>query len=354
MKKSLIFLLLLLLPSVAYAQTTLTFGFPQNSLTANSGGAGTTGTAYALPGNPASVLTWTASYSVAPASVTLLIECSLDNTTYFTCDTSTSTTGEIRVFVTSARFVRAKISAIGSAVNTTVALITKAQPTSNASLFNGGVITGPLKIGDGTSSAPSYSFSSDTGTGFYRYAAGKVGLATGGSALTPVFCIGANTAAYPAFRRNSSRFEFVNCSEAAYIGISVNDIGFGTGGFFIGTASGVMKLQNFGLTTALTFQVNATPTCSSNCGTSPTITGTDNSGTITMGATGVPASGFVVTFGSTWPSAPACQAQSGLTSMVVGKMPIAVQSTTTTLTITTNGTAPSNSDKYTYTCFGGS
>lgn len=94
------------------------------------------------------------------------------------------------------------------------------------------------------------------------------------------------------------------------------------------------------------------PTCSTNCGTSPTVTGSDTWMRVTMGASGVPASGWVVTFNGTWAAAPACIVQSALSSMVVGKMPIAVQTTTTTITVTTNGTAPATSDQYMIQCGG--
>ena len=94
------------------------------------------------------------------------------------------------------------------------------------------------------------------------------------------------------------------------------------------------------------------PTCTTNCGTSPSVAGSDTAGIVTMGASGSPASGWVVTFNGTWAAAPSCIVQSALGSMVVGKMPIAVATTTTTMTVTTNGTAPANSDKYQYVCVG--
>lgn len=94
------------------------------------------------------------------------------------------------------------------------------------------------------------------------------------------------------------------------------------------------------------------PTCTTNCGTSPSVVGTDSAMIVTMGATGSPASGWVVTFNGTWAAAPSCLVQSALTGMVVGKMPIVVAVTTTTLTVTTNGTAPANSDKYQIQCTG--
>lgn len=94
------------------------------------------------------------------------------------------------------------------------------------------------------------------------------------------------------------------------------------------------------------------PTCTSSCGTSPSVTGSDTAMLVTMGASGSPASGFVVTFNHTWATAPSCIMQSAKSGMVVGKMPIALAVTTTTVTVTTNGTAPGNSDVYAMHCIG--
>ena len=94
------------------------------------------------------------------------------------------------------------------------------------------------------------------------------------------------------------------------------------------------------------------PTCSTNCGTSPSVVGTDTAGIITMGATGSPASGFVLTFNGTWAAAPSCVVQMALAGMLVGKMPLTTVSTTGQFTVVTNGTAPANSDKYQYICIG--
>lgn len=94
------------------------------------------------------------------------------------------------------------------------------------------------------------------------------------------------------------------------------------------------------------------PTCSSNCGTSPTVVGSDNAMLVTMGSTGVPTSGWVVTFNSAWRAAPACVAQMALTGMANTKLPIVLAITTTTITVTTNGAAPAASDAYTILCAG--
>lgn len=93
------------------------------------------------------------------------------------------------------------------------------------------------------------------------------------------------------------------------------------------------------------------PTCSTNCGTSPSVAGSDINGRVTMGGTGSPASGFVVTFNGTWASAPQCNVWMSKTGMATGKKPIVVVTGTTTFTVTTDGTAPGNSDTYDYHCF---
>lgn len=94
------------------------------------------------------------------------------------------------------------------------------------------------------------------------------------------------------------------------------------------------------------------PTCTSNCGTSPSVVGTDTAGIITMGASGVPASGFVLTFNGTWAAAPACIVQAALGTMAAAKNAAVTVTTTTTMTVTTGGTAPGTSDKYAYHCIG--
>jgi hypothetical protein len=94
------------------------------------------------------------------------------------------------------------------------------------------------------------------------------------------------------------------------------------------------------------------PTCSTNCGTSPSVVGTDTFMTVTMGSSGSPASGWVVTFNGTWPAAPSCHVQMGKAGMVVGKMALTAVTTTTTITVVTNGTAPSTTDIYHVQCGG--
>lgn len=98
------------------------------------------------------------------------------------------------------------------------------------------------------------------------------------------------------------------------------------------------------------------PTCQSGCGATPTTTlrGTDSAMMLTMGATGTPTSGFVIAFNRSWASVPICTAQMSKAGMVVGKLPLVASPTATTITVTTNGTAPSTSDIYSFLCVAGS
>lgn len=124
-----------------------------------------------------------------------------------------------------------------------------------------------------------------------------------------------------------------------------------SGGWTSGSAKVLLKGTGTGATQLAATQTTA-PTCSSNCGTSPSIAGTDTFMTVTMGATGVPASGWVVTFNGTWAAAPSCVVQMAKAGMVVGKQVLTAVTTTTTLTAVTNGTAPANGDVYHIHCGG--
>lgn len=129
----------------------------------------------------------------------------------------------------------------------------------------------------------------------------------------------------------------------AFTTLAANGLTTLTGGTLLSTGATPNQLR-----TAQT----TPPTCSSNCGTSPSVVGTDTAMIVTMGATGTPTSAFVITFAGTWAAFPSCHAQMSKSGMVVGKLPIVASPTTTTLTITTNGTNPSTADKYAVICIG--
>lgn len=104
--------------------------------------------------------------------------------------------------------------------------------------------------------------------------------------------------------------------------------------------------------TQMGFTQAVAPTCSTNCGTSPSVVGADTAMRVTMGSSGVPASGWVVTFNGTWAAAPICGVTMAKTGMVTGKDALTVVTTTTTITVVTNGTAPATTDVYSIQCFG--
>lgn len=159
------------------AQTSLSFGISRTSLSAVSGGAGTIGTAFtAPPGGDAALVTWVTSYSAPPASVTMLLQASLDNSTWFTLDSSTAVGGELRSIISSASFFRCNISAVSGAVNKTCSLVlrrtnsaTSGTITAGGAITAGGDITtsGEFYASNGSAGAPSYSFTSAPASGSY-------------------------------------------------------------------------------------------------------------------------------------------------------------------------------------------
>ncbi len=82
------------------------------------------GTSFALPAR-SSQLTWQTIFGTAPASVTNLLQLSLDNSNWATIDTSTSTAGEIRTVQVNGGWVRARQSAVSGGSTTTVLLDAK-------------------------------------------------------------------------------------------------------------------------------------------------------------------------------------------------------------------------------------
>lgn len=88
------------------------------------------------------------------------------------------------------------------------------------------------------------------------------------------------------------------------------------------------------------------PTCSTNCGTSPSVVGTDSAGLITLGST--PSNDYVLVFNATWEAAPVCVAQQQTTGANYVTKSV---STTTTLTIT-GAAGPTAADKVKYICIG--
>lgn len=189
-----------------------------------------------------------------------------------------------------------------------------------------------------------------TGSKVCENADGKITISN--AAATAGFCIDATSNAVPSILAS-------DCSGAANLSINGNvsgsgsaTIGFSGRGKIASAADGKIQIQNNGATVKTTVQVTGIPTCSSNCGTSPSVVGSDTAMKVTMGGTGVPASGWVVTFNGTWAAAPVCAVQMALAGMANTKLPLTAVTTTTTLTVVTNGAAPANSDVYFVLCLG--
>lgn len=220
----------------------------------------------------------------------------------------------------------------------------------------------PILAPDGLVGVPSYSFSSSPTSGLY-WSTSSVNIAVAGARLfavdgSVVYTKGSLNLGNGTLATNGT----VLISDAADTLAQKNGAAAQARRLYF-TTTGPVYFQETARTAGVLFtgvggamQLSATqttaPTCTANCGTSPTVAGSDTFMRVTMGATGVPASGWVVTFNGTWPAAPVCIVQSALSTMVVGKMPIAVQVSTTTITVTTNGTAPATSDQYNIQCGG--
>jgi len=118
---------------------------------------------------------------------------------------------------------------------------------------------------------------------------------------------------------------------------------------------GVLAVANNANSSLVKFQMTGTPTCTAanSCGTGNGTFSTgssDTAGSVTLGTT--PASGFQITFASTWAAAPACTVWMNKAGMAVGKTVLTSVTSTTAITVVTNGTAPATGDIYAYHCIG--
>lgn len=137
-------------------------------------------------------------------------------------------------------------------------------------------------------------------------------------------------------------------NSASTTGIGVNVAGDGKLKF-------VSRFGGAGAATQITATQTTVPTCTAanNCGTGNGTFATGSSdvaGSVTLGTT--PASGFIITFNGTWTAAPTCVVWMNKAGMAAGKAPLTSVTTTTTITVVTNGVAPATGDIYAYHCIG--
>jgi hypothetical protein len=91
-----------------------------------------------------------------------------------------------------------------------------------------------------------------------------------------------------------------------------------------------------------------TPRCTNNCGTNPSVVGTNTAMRVTMGATGTPRSPFLVLFNGAWNATPSCIAQ--LTTATTTTVSVTNASTTGITVNTVIG--PAQGDVYAIHCLG--
>lgn len=227
-----------------------------------------------------------------------------------------------------------------------------------------GQATGPTGC-----TTPPYSFTGRTTTGVCSSAANTVDLATASTARLSVSTTSVTTTLPLIFSANatinpssgagnlnvgtldgSSLVLFTNNTNAFAINGTQNLVDQGQhtmsagAGFIAGIAS----------TTGAQYRSTQSlpPVCYVNCGTAPTVAGTDSDMIVTMGASGVPASLWQVGFRGAWASKPSCTGTMALGTMAIGKFPMVIATTTGGLTVTTNGTSPATSDVYNIHCAG--
>lgn len=178
MKKWLSLLLLsLVIVSKAEAQALLSPGVSANSFTASTG-TSVAGTPYALGQGYAPVISWTTTFGSTPSAISVSLQGSQDNVSWFTLDTSTNTAGEIRYLNPIAlKFVRAYITSRTGGSNVTVSLLVN-RGFNNVTA--GGTFTSPIYLPDGTLAAPSLSWASEHTLGFRRPSSNITSYVVGG------------------------------------------------------------------------------------------------------------------------------------------------------------------------------
>ena len=158
--------------------------------------------------------------------------------------------------------------------------------------------------------------------------------ATDGAWRYPVPSLGVLTTGDVIYAQDANTLGNLN---AVAIGRTLVSAGASTAPAWSATPRLGYQLRTYGGTTG---------TCSTNCGTSPSVAGTDSAALITLGST--PADAFVLTFGAAWAAAPICVAQQQTTAANYITKSI---STTTTLTMYV-AAGPTAADKVKVICLG--
>lgn len=170
--------------------------------------------------------------------------------------------------------------------------------------------SGVLLAADGTSGAPSYSFTSEPTLGFWRSGAARVTLQGANGLLM------------------------------TRLSVTGTDSNFGASGSYLRVvANGQWTFSDQTLTNGALLKVDALPTIASGFGTSPAITAgsTPFAGSVDVGTGGVATTGTITFGGAAFPSAPFC-----VVSSKNGFVPVRATATTTQLTITASAAWAAN------------
>lgn len=169
-----VFALILALSTTVKSQpiTLISFGPTVTILNTTSAGA-VTGSTFALPGGNANVFTWTVVPVGAPSAISIALQVSNDNSAWFALSTCTTAAGCIfNSGVNAYKFVRSvQTSRTGGTSTTATVNTARAYGIGSGSNPN---VAGQVFASNGTSTAPSYSFTSEPTLGFWRNGAGVI------------------------------------------------------------------------------------------------------------------------------------------------------------------------------------
>lgn len=245
------------------AQALLSPGVSANTFTAATG-TGVAGTPYALTQGYSPTISWTITTVGGPSAITVSLQGSQDNLSWFDLDTSTNTAGEIRYLNPIAlKFVRGFITTRTGGTNITISLLANRGFNNVAS---GGLLTTGISVPVSCATGLfGYSFNADLDTKICSDAANTIKVVTGGttrgtwnsngltiSSLTsgriPFSSTGGLLVDNTSFTFNSGTTTLtVNGTTIAGGAVnpgSTGSLSFGPGSLITGVSDGIIKVTN--------------------------------------------------------------------------------------------------------------
>jgi hypothetical protein len=232
------FILAVILSASVVSQQVASFGTVQTSLSTTSTGA-VTGTAFALPGTGAAVITWQIVANGSALNTTL--QGSLDNSSWAALDTQTTATGGIKsIGFTAVKFVRI-IQTSRTGGTSTVGTITAQRTNITGGQFNAPLLFSPDNTHDiGTSTAtnrPNDIFAGQnitTGVNgrfiwsgrsqMRSFADGTIQLANQAETDFGRLQFGGTTSSFPSLKRSGGDLEVKLADDSAYTRLNASSI----------------------------------------------------------------------------------------------------------------------------------